>query len=69
MFKSVGPIETHQVEHFEELLQMHVLLSANHIYHLVELVLLVALDGPRDVSSQVDGRAIYIEYLSLNIWL
>lgn len=58
MLKILGPRELHQLQYFEELREVQVLLTCNNIDHLVKFVLLIPLDGSSDISGQVDTRAI-----------
>ena len=58
MLESVGPVEAHQLEDLEELLEMHILLRTNDVDHFVEVVLLITLNGTRDIPRQIDGRPV-----------
>ena len=64
MLEPVGPVEAHQLEDLEELLEMHVLLCTDDVNHFVKFVLLIPLDGARDVPRQIDGRPVCVTRVS-----
>jgi hypothetical protein len=54
----LGPIEAHEVEDLEELLEVEVLLRADDVEHLLEAIRPMTPDGRRNITSDVEGGAI-----------
>jgi hypothetical protein len=54
VLKPVRPRELHQLENFEELRDVQVLLRRDNVDHLVECILFEAFDRTADVAREVD---------------
>ena len=58
VLQPLRPVVAHELQDLEELRDMQVLLRADNVDHLVEVVCVVALGGPCDVAHDVDGRPV-----------
>lgn len=55
----LSPRVSHQLQDFEELGEVQVLLGGDDVDHLVEPVGLVSFFGGTDISGDVDRRSVY----------
>jgi len=58
VFEAVGPREFQKLENLEELGCVKILCRCDDVDHLVELILVVSLDGTSDITGEVYGSAI-----------
>lgn len=59
VLEAVGPGELQELENFEELGCVEILCGGDDVDHLVELILVVSLNGASDITGEVDGSAIW----------
>lgn len=60
VLQTVCPGELHEFKDLKELGDVEVLLGGDDVYHLVEVVFFVSLDGASDISGEVDRRSICV---------